>query len=167
MFLYLVRHAFRLLVREPGFTAAALLTLALGVGANVAVFAVVEAVLLRPLPYADADRLVILNHRDQRTGITKAFIAIGDYVDLSARQSTFDALGSYGGGPATIFDVGEPFRVAALQAGPQLFETLQVRPEMGRALQPEDSRPGAAPVMPWVTPLAERFGGDPNVPDAA
>ena len=71
MLLYYARHALRLLLREPGFTMAALLTLALGVGANVAVFAVVEAVLLRPLPYVDADRLAIVKHRDQRTGFTK------------------------------------------------------------------------------------------------
>src|SRR5262249_45901635 len=70
------RNAFRLLARERGFTAAAVLTLALGVGANVAVFAVVEATLVRPLPYPEADRLVILNHRDKQTGITKDFIAI-------------------------------------------------------------------------------------------
>src|SRR5215217_5409962 len=92
MVLYLIRHAFRQLVREPAFTVAALLTLALGVGANVAVFAVVDAVLLRPLPYPDADRLVILNHRDKRTGITKEFIAIGDYVDLVSRQRAFESL---------------------------------------------------------------------------
>ena len=98
MFLYLVRHAFRQLVREPAFTVAALLTLALGVGANVAVFAVVEAVLLRPLPYASADDLVILNHRDKRTGITKEFIAIGDYVDLAGRQTAFESLAAYGRG---------------------------------------------------------------------
>jgi hypothetical protein len=72
-----VRHACRMIVREPAFSAAAILTLALGVGANVAVFAVVESVLLRPLPYADAENLLILNHRDRRTGITKEFIAIG------------------------------------------------------------------------------------------
>ena len=87
MFTYEIRHAFRLLVREPGFTFAAVLTLALGVGANVAVFAVIQAVLLRPLPYSDADRLVIVNHRDQRTGITKEFIAISDYVDLTHRRT--------------------------------------------------------------------------------
>src|SRR5262245_14880938 len=72
MLAYHLRHALRLLVRERGFTAAAVLTLGLGVGANTAIFAVVEAVLLRPLPYADAHELVTLNHSDQRTGITKA-----------------------------------------------------------------------------------------------
>ena len=87
MFLNDLRHAFRLLRREPAFTATAVLTLALGVGANVSVFAVVNAVLLRPLPYPDAEQLVILEHRDKSTGITKEFIAIGDYVDLHARQA--------------------------------------------------------------------------------
>ena len=81
-----------MIVREPAFSCAAILTLALGVGANVAVFAVVEAVLFRPLPYADAEKLLILNHRDRRTGITKQFIAIGDYVDLAERQTTVAAL---------------------------------------------------------------------------
>jgi hypothetical protein len=98
MLFYHLRHAIRLLGREPGFAAAALLTLALGVGANAAVFAVVEAVLLRPLPYADADRLVIVKHRDTRTGLTKEFIAIGDFVDLTARQSAFERIAGYGGG---------------------------------------------------------------------
>src|SRR5262249_37110434 len=85
-----LRYGFRIWRKNPGFTAAAVLTLALGVGANVAVFAVIEAALLRPFPYADAGKLVIIKHRDQRTGITKEFIAIGDYVDLAARQSAFE-----------------------------------------------------------------------------
>ena len=98
MILHDVRHALRLLVREPGFTAAAVLTLALGVGANVAVFAVVNAALLRPLPYPDADELVLLQHQDKRTGITKEFIAIGDFVDIRARQQSFETLAAYGSG---------------------------------------------------------------------
>src|SRR5262245_52023390 len=104
MLLYYARHALRLLVREPGFTIAALLTLALGVGANVAVFAVVEAVLLRPLPYVDADRLAIVKHRDQRTGFTKQDVAMGDFVDLAARQSVFESMVGYGTAPRA-----EPF----------------------------------------------------------
>ena len=164
MFLYLVRHAFRQLVREPAFTVAALLTLALGVGANVAVFAVVEAVLLRPLPYANADDLVILNHRDKRTGITKEYIAIGDYVDLVAKQSAFESIAAYGRGRTSIVNGDDPFRVDLLAGAPGLLEMLRVRPVLGRLFQPEDSRPGAAPVMilgydTWKT----RFGGDPSV----
>src|SRR6185436_4750132 len=164
MLVYYARHAFRLLVREPGFTIAALLTLALGVGANVAVFAVVEAVLLRPLPYVDADRLAILKHRDQRTGLTKQDVAMGDFVDLAARQSVFESIAGYGSGQGLVFGFGDPFRVSTLGAGPGLLDTLRVRPVLGRLLQPDDSRPGTAPVMVLGYELWQRrFGSDPNI----
>jgi putative ABC transport system permease protein len=164
MLLYYLRHAFRRLVREPAFTVAAALTLALGVGANVAVFAVVEAVLLRALPYPEADNLVILNHRDQRTGITKEFIAIGDYIDMAARQSAFEAFGGYNTGEMTAFGESGPYRVAALQASDGAFAALRMRPLMGRGLTAEDGRPGAGKVVIlghelWQT----RFGGDPAI----
>ena len=164
MVLYLIRHAFRQLVREPAFTVAALLTLALGVGANVAVFAVVDAVLLRPLPYPDADQLVILNHRDKRTGITKEFIAIGDYVDLVSRQGAFESLAAYGRGQTSIVDRDDPHRVDLLGAAPGLLEMLRVRPVLGRTFQPEDAREGAPKVIilgyeTWKN----RYGGDPSI----
>src|SRR5262249_2578478 len=158
------RNAFRLLVRERGFTAAAVLTLALGVGANVAVFAVVEATLLRPLPYPEADRLVIMNHRDKQTGITKEFIAIGDFVDLGERQSSFESFAAYDGGHVTISGMGDPFRARALLAGPGLLETVGGEAVMGRGLQVEDSRDGAAPVLMIGYELwKNRFGSDPNI----
>ena len=164
MFLYLVRHAFRQLVREPAFTVAALLTLALGVGANVGVFAVVEAVLLRPLPYANADDLVILNHRDRRTAITKEYIAVGDYIDLVAQQTAFEGLAAYGRGQTSVIDGDAPYRLNMLAAAPGLLEMLRVRPVVGRLLQPEDSRQGASPVMMLsYDTWQERFGGDPSV----
>jgi putative ABC transport system permease protein len=164
MFLYLIRHAVRQLVREPAFTVAALLTLALGVGANVAVFAVVEAVLLRPLPYAKADDLVILNHRDKRTGITKEFIAIGDYVDLAGRQSAFESMSAYGRGQTSIVDRDDPYRVDLLGAGPGLLEVLRVRPVLGRSIQAEDTREGAPKViMLGYQTWKNRYGGDPSI----
>jgi len=164
VFLYFVRHALRLLVREPAFTLATVLTLGLGVGANVAVFAVVEAVLLRPFPYPQPDRLVIINHRDSHTGVTKEYIAMGDFVDLAQRQQVFQSFSAYGNYHDTIFGVGEPFPVAALAAGPGLLDTLDVHPSLGRALTPADSRPGAKPVALlshhlWQT----RFGSDPHI----
>jgi putative ABC transport system permease protein len=164
VFAYSVRHAVRGLIRERGFTTAAVLTLALGVGASSAVFAVVEAVLLRPLPYADAGSIAVLNHRDQRTGVTKAFIAIGDYVDLVQRQSAFAAVGAYGGRSATVYNLGEPFRASALLATSGVFDALGIQPSMGRALQPGDSRPGAAKVAILGHALWERrFGSDPAI----
>ena len=164
MVLYFARHAFRQLVREPAFTVAALLTLALGVGANVAVFAVVEAVLLRPLPYVDADRLVVLNHRDKRTGITKEFIAIGDYVDLASRQSAFEAIRSYNRGQSSIVDRDEPYRVNLLAASPGLLEMMRVRPVLGRSFRADDARENAPPVIILGYDTWQQcFGGDPAI----
>jgi predicted permease len=164
MFLYYLRHAVRQLRRAPGFALTATLTLALGIGANVAVFAVLEAVVLRPLPYTEADDLVILRHRDVRTGITKAFIAVGDYVDLASAQTTLEALNVYGDFDATIYEAGEPFRARGLAASPGLFEMLRVQPALGRTFRAEDGRPGAPPVMMLGYDLWEsRFGSDPSV----
>ena len=164
MFLYLVRHAFRQLVREPAFTVAALLTLALGVGANAAVFAVVEAVLLRPLPYPSADNLVILNHRDKRTGITKEFIAIGDYIDLSARQKTFESMGAWGRGQTSLVDRDDPYRVDLLGVGANTLDLLRVRPVLGRVIDVDDTREHAPPVMMLgYETWKKRYGGDPSI----
>ena len=158
------RIALRRLVRERAFTTAAVLTLTLGVGANVAVFAVVEAVLLRPLPYADADRLAILNHRDDRTGLTKEFIAIGDFIDLAARQTSLESLGAYNFGRATIYGDSEPIVAPTLMAGPGLMETLRVQAAHGRLVSPDDARQGAAPVAVLGHALWQRaYKGDPNV----
>src|SRR4029450_12761304 len=98
-----VRHALRLFRREPAFAATAVLTLALGIGANTALFAVVEAVLLRPLPFEQADRLIVIRHRDVRTDFTKPDIAIGDFIDLRARQGSLEPLSGFGGFQATFF----------------------------------------------------------------
>jgi predicted permease len=164
MFQHDLRHALRLLVREPGFTLAAVLTLTLGVGANVAVFAVVNAALLRPLPYPNADRLVELRHRDRRTGITKEFVAIGDFVDLRARQQSFVSLGAFGGGRDTIYGQGDPFDVATLQATPDLLDGLGFRAALGRTLSDGDARDGAAPVMVLGYDVwQQRFAADPAI----
>jgi len=159
-----LRHAVRLLFRERTFAAAAILTLALGVGANVAVFAVVEAVLLRPLPYEAAEDLVILNHRDERTGLTKDYIAIGDLIDMAARQSSFESLTGYGAGRSTIYGLGEPVIALSVSLQPEAFDLFRLRVLHGRPLASADARQGAAPVVVlghelWRT----RFGGDPSV----
>ena len=164
MFWHDVRHGLRLLVREPGFTTAAILTLALGVGANVAVFAVVNAALLRPLPYPDGDRLLLLNHRDRRTGITKEFIAMGDFVDLRARQRSFESLASFGTGRVAVFGEGDPFDLSVLQSTPDLIDLLRMQPSLGRALTPDDAKKGAAPVMMLGYEIwRDRFRADPAV----
>ena len=162
--LYDLRHAFRRLIGEPAFTIAAVLTLALGVGGNVAVFAVVEAVLLRPLPYAAADRVVILNHRDQRTGITKEFVPTADYAELVQRQTSFDALGAYGSGSTTIFGQGEPYRARVFAATQGAIVALGVRPTLGRLVETGDTRQGAAPIVILSYEYwRDKLGSDPKV----
>src|SRR5262245_20516785 len=97
-----LRQALRIFRREPTFAAAAVLTLMLGIGANTALFALVHAVLFRPLPYDRADDLVVLRHRDVRTGLTKPDVAIGDFVDLRARQRSLESLAGFGGYQSTF-----------------------------------------------------------------
>jgi predicted permease len=156
-----LRHAVRLFHREPAFSLAAVLTLALGLGATTALFAVVEAVLLRPLPYADAGRLVSLRHRDVRTGITKDFVALGDVIDLRARQQSLDMLVAFSNLQTTLIDNGEPVRVLGLAATPDLFGAFRLEPALGRFFEAGDSRQGAPPVVVishhlWTTRFASR-----------
>jgi predicted permease len=164
MFASDVRHALRMFRREPAFTAAAVLTLTLGIGANTALFAVVEAVLLRPLPFGDADRLVLVKHRDLGTGLSKKDIAVGDFVDLKARQQSFESLGGYGGFGAMLVGAGEPAIVEGSRLTPEVFDLLGVQPAMGRFFAADDVREGAAPVVVishelWRTHL----GSDPQI----
>ncbi|MEZ5319876.1 MAG: ABC transporter permease [Vicinamibacterales bacterium] len=164
MFLAQIRQALRSFVRQPLFAIAATLTLALGVGVNTAVFAVVEAVLLRPLPYPDADRLVVLRHRDAPTGRTKPDIAIGDYVDLAARQSTMDRLAAWAGGRATFIEGGETVAATVLQVGPGLLDLVGARAVQGRLIEADDARDGAAPVVVLGHALWQStFAGDAGV----
>jgi predicted permease len=158
------RRALRLFRLEPGFTAAAVLTLALGIGANTALFAVVEAVLLRPLPVSDAERLVVIKYHQTTTGITKEFLGVGDLIDLMERQQTLEALAPYGSFQATLYGDDEPMRVEGFGATPQGFAALRVQPALGRIFNADDMQPKAPPVVMishelWQT----RFGSDPNI----
>jgi putative ABC transport system permease protein len=157
------RHALRVFRREPAFAAAAVLTLALGIGANTALFAVVEAVLLRPLPYG-ATEPVIIKHRDVRTGLAKFDVAIGDFIDLRARQRSFDLLGGYSAFQSTLTGEREPLRIEGASITPEVFGVLGVQPAMGRAFEVGDAQENAQPVVIvsyelWRTQL----GSDPRV----
>src|SRR5580700_1351785 len=156
--------AARMMRRNRSFAAVVVLTLTIGIGANIAVFSVADAALLQPFPYPQSDRLVVLHHRDQRTGITKQFIAIGDYVDLVQRQSACEELVGYFDVQVTVYDEGEPFRALGISAAPGLLELLGVRPHLGRTLRAEDSRKDAAPVMLLGYDFwQDHFGADPSI----
>jgi predicted permease len=149
-----VRHAVRSLRHRPGFTVLALLTLTLGIGANTAVFSVVNAALLRPLPYPDSDRLVQLRAEDDD-------LSPGDYLDVAAESRVFAAIAAYRSRPMILSGRGEPERTAAVTATPSLIPLLGVRPRLGRAFGggSEEGREALLGFGLWQ----RRFAGRPNV----
>src|SRR3954454_21348551 len=121
-----LRQALRIFRREPAFAAAAVLTLTLGIGATTALFVIVDAALLRPLPFDRADDLVVLRHRDLTTGLTKPDINLGDFVDLRQRQRSLQSLAMYGGFHSTLYGQGEPRYVEGAVVSPDALEALRI-----------------------------------------
>jgi putative ABC transport system permease protein len=157
-----VRFGFRTLRKTPGFTAIAIITLALGIGANTAIFSLIESVLLRPLPYADPGSLVeILN---TYPGFPPVGLSAGDYLDFHRGAKTFSAMGSYFGVPHgfNMTGAGEPERVQASTASFDLFPMLGIRAVLGRTILPEEDQVhGPAVVLLSYAFWQRRFGADP------
>jgi putative ABC transport system permease protein len=159
-----VRHAFRVFWRTPIVTAAALLTIALGVGSSTAIFGVVYGILLRPLPYPNPDRLVEL-FEDNRTGNMPRFrVSALNYLSWAERATGFEALGVFSSFNASLTDRGEPESVPAGAATASMSKVLGLSPIAGRGFQTDDERVGAARVAVLGESLwRRRFGGDPAV----
>lgn len=160
-----LRYAFRSLAKRPGFTAIAVLTLSLGIGATTAIFSVVQAVLLRPLEYEAADRLVKINGLDEAQGKVSN-LSPADFLDFQRDAPSFVRMGANGFvGLATITGgTGEPDRVGAVQVTEGFFPTLQVQPALGRSFLPEEDRPGAARVAIISDGFwRRRYGADPSI----
>jgi len=157
-----VRHAWRTWRRTPVLAFAAILTLALGVGANTAVFSVVHGVLLRPLPYPGADRLVEVFEDNSRAGGGPFFrVSLLNYLSWVERARSFEALAAFNGRDFTLTEHGDPERVLGSAVTASLFKVLGVGPIAGRPLTEEDEKPGAAPVALLAESLwARGFGGD-------
>jgi putative ABC transport system permease protein len=159
-----LRFALRTLARSPGFTAVALATLALGIGANTAIFSVVDAVLLRPLPYPEPSRLVGVFQTLPRQNVSRTGISYLNYADLAGRSRSFRPLGAIRMHDYTLTGKGEPELVVGGTVTANVFGILQVRPLLGRVLTPEDDPPGAPPVAVLGERLwRERFGSDPQI----
>ncbi|HEU4619056.1 MAG TPA: ABC transporter permease, partial [Gammaproteobacteria bacterium] len=160
------RYALRLLRRSPGFTVLTVLILALGIGANTSIFSVVSAVFIKPLPFAEPDRLVLLWEDWTSTGGTsRVTVAPANYVDWKARSRSFQDMALFSGlAQYTLTGGGEPEQVAAMRATGNLFSVLRVTPILGRTFSPDDEGPEATPVAVigqalWV----HRFGSDPAI----
>ena len=160
-----MRHAGRTWRRTPVLAGAAILTLALGVGANTAVFSVVHGVLLRPLPYPDANRLVEVFEDNSRAGGGPFFrVSLLNYLSWVERAQSFEALAAFNGRDFTLTEHGDPERVLGSAVTASLFKVLGVAPIVGRPLTDDDENLGAAPVALLAESLwARAFGGDPAI----
>ncbi len=160
-----VIYALRSLRRSPGYVAVAILTLALGIGANTAIFAAVDAVLLRPMPYPHADRLVVPVSENAGRDIQNGSVTYADYLDWRRETSIFEAVAVWQPFAADLTGAGgQPERLTALGVTPEFFQVLTVTPVVGRTLQPGDHETTAPRVIVLTYGLWQRaFGGAPDV----
>ena len=156
-----LRYAFRLLAKSPGFTAIAILTLALGIGANSAIFSVVNGVLLRPLAFRDPSRLVIVAEKSPFPTISTSY---ENYVDWRDQSRSFESMEATRGTGLSLTGAGEPELLQARMATAGLFPLLGVEAQIGRTFLPEEDRPGGAPVALLSYGLWQRrFGGSMEI----
>jgi putative ABC transport system permease protein len=159
-----LRIAFRMLLRTPGFTLAAVVTLALAIGLNTTIFSLVNPVLFRPLPVRDPDRLVILYEMNSVRKEPRVPIAYPDYLDWRVQNRVFDDVGVFHGDSWTVTGRGDPERIQGAQISATLFSVLGVAPRLGRDFRKEEDVPGAEPVVLLAYDYWQRrFGGDTNV----
>jgi putative ABC transport system permease protein len=157
-----LRYALRSLLKTPSFTAVAVLTLALGIGANAAIFSVVNGVLLRPLPYPESERLVWISEAGR--GWSGGPIAYPNFVDWRAQQNVFEDIGVYRASTYIFAGRGEPELLQGAQMTAGVFRALGVRAAAGRFFDDADDRPGAAPVVVLSHAFWHaRFAGDPKI----
>src|SRR6266576_5628929 len=165
--LFGARHALRRLVRQPGFSLPVVLTLALGIGATTAVFAVVNGLLIRPLPYRDANRLVALGHFASRVELPMTGLSLGTADYYRAHNRAFEDIGVYVEQVGTLTDHDQPERVRWAFATPSVFTVLHPAVALGRLIRPGDYEPGVVGVVHgalishelWV----RRYGADPGL----
>jgi putative ABC transport system permease protein len=142
-----LKQGIRLLLRKPGFTIVALVTLALGIGANSAIFTVAHALLLKPLPYSNPDELVIVNENNLSRGWASFSVSAPNFVDWRAQTSSFATLAAYGGRPFNYSSSGTPERLRALSGTQGFLEMLDGTPEQGRGFHAEEFEPGQSNVV--------------------
>jgi putative ABC transport system permease protein len=155
-----LKFAFRQLLKSPGFTSVVLLTLALCIGANSAIFSTVNAVLLKPFPYPDSERLVYVNNSYPGNDLVKAGVSIPDYLDRVEQAPSIEAAMLYTFESFNLAGDDQPTRVMGLRVTPSMFETLQVSPRLGRPFTAAEAQPGKERVVLLSHSLwKDRFAG--------
>ena len=159
-----LRYAVRTLKHSPGYTLVALLTLALGIGANTAIFSMIRGVLLRPLPYREGERLVFLEQPASLAGVQDARFSVPELADYRSQSRSLEGIVEYHSMPFILLGDGEPSRVQTGVVSANFFDVLGVTPHLGRAFREGEDQAGANPVLMlsygyWMNQL----GGDPAV----
>src|SRR2546427_439560 len=159
-----IKFAFRQLLKNPGFTAVAVLTLALGIGANTAMFSLVNGVLLKPLPYPDSDRLVSLSENQREQGQDFVNLTAPGFTDWRTQSTVFEDLAAYQPGGFDLTGTGDPARLSGIRASASLFPLLRVQPELGRGFtEAEDTFGGDRVAVIAHRLWQERVGGAADV----
>ncbi|HET6975290.1 MAG TPA: ABC transporter permease [Pyrinomonadaceae bacterium] len=159
-----LRFAFRQLRRNPGVTAAAVLTLATAIGANTAIFSVVNAVLLRPLPYPNSDRVVNISTTSSLRGLNDLVLSDAEFNEFKKQTQTLEKMAAYASAALNLGDVAEPERIGYTEVSVDLFSILGVTPHLGRTFTPEEDMPGYEPrVLISYRLWQGHFGSDPNI----
>ena len=158
------RYALRTLTRNAGLTLVIVASLAIGIGANTAIFSVVNALLLTPFPYPEADRLAVLWRRSPGINVPQDWPSPGQYVDIRTANRSFDEMSISQGRSGTLVGLDQPERVEALLTSSSLFHLLGAKPLYGRLLQPQDDQPGGPPVVILSHGFWKRvFNADPEI----
>ena len=159
-----LRYAARMLLKNPGFTAIAITALALGIGANTAIFSVVSAVLLRPLPYPEPEQIVAVWAADSKKADSQTAFSFPDFADVRAQNQVFNGLAAYDSTSFAVTDNGgNPANVQGAMVTADLFPLLRVNPILGRTFNPDDDKPGARVVVLSHELWQRRFGSDRGV----
>jgi predicted permease len=159
------RYGLRVLAKAPGFTAVAVLTLALGIGANTAIFSIVNTVLLRPLPFQDSERLVSIGNFDTRRtpAIPQGPVSYPDAMDIRARNHSFQEVSVYNDNDSTLTGIGEPLHVNVENVSANIFRLLGTQPAVGRAFLDSEDAPGHHVVILSDSFWRAHFNADRNV----
>jgi len=158
-----LKFGLRMLAKNPGFTAVAVITLALGIGANTAIFSVVNAVLLRPLPFPDSSRLMAIGCSTSGEN-APGHCSFPDYQDFTRQNHSFQAIGVYRQYALTLIGHGQPQVLGCAYFSASMFDVLRVRPELGRRFDAQEDQPGGNPVVVISDNLWKKtFGADPHV----
>lgn len=159
-----LRFALRTLRKSPGFVSVAIFVLALGTGANTAIFSVFHAVVLRPLPFKDSERVTLLFETIPKRGVHRSDLCAANFYDLQRRSRSFSTMAILSGSGFTLTDNSSPEQISGALVSASFFSVLGVPPHLGRAFRAQDEDPGAPGVVILGDQLWQRrFGGDPAI----